>query len=145
MIYASVQEFITYFSESEAIDCTDVNRDGTVNEEILQRGLQAASDEIDGYISARYRLPLPRVPGVLRDVACDIARYRLTGNFRQETGVILERYQMARQFLRDVASEKCSLGTLEPTGTVEAVTNNTVQFCSSPITWGRNNTGGGGY
>jgi phage gp36-like protein len=39
--------------------------------------LADASAEIDGYLRARYTLPLASVPADLKRLACDIARYRL--------------------------------------------------------------------
>jgi phage gp36-like protein len=49
----------------------------TVNDAILQQGLNDAAAEIDGYLESRFALPLTDPPAVLNRLACDIAMYRL--------------------------------------------------------------------
>lgn len=76
--------------------------------EIVQRALQDADDTINGYISARYTLPLQVVPGALNRVACELARYFLFDD--QVTDVIKDRYTAAMKWLAEVAKGMVSLG-----------------------------------
>ena len=64
------------------------------------RALAAAEAVIDGYVSAVHVLPLASVPAMLRDVACDLARYRLYDEVPGE--LILQRNQAAMGMLRDI-------------------------------------------
>ena len=69
--------------------------------------LTRAAAEIDSYLCRQYALPLPRVPAVLRAVACDIAYYRLHTAPPDE---LVTRYDKAVRWLRDVADGRVGLG-----------------------------------
>jgi len=74
----------------------------------VDQALADADDEIDSYLMGRYTLPLAVVPGRLKTIACDIARYRLFDDAVPEA--IASRYEQAVRFLRDVGTGRLNLG-----------------------------------
>ncbi|WP_142850987.1 gp436 family protein [Telmatospirillum sp. J64-1] len=76
-MYATQQDMIDSFGEQRLIELTDRQHNGEIDTAVLDRALDDARQMIDGYLAARYRLPLSPVPGLVRQWACDIALYRL--------------------------------------------------------------------
>ena len=101
---------------------------------IVERALQDADDTINGYISARYTLPLQVVPGVLNRVACELARYFLFDD--QVTEVIKERYTASVKWLAEVAKGTVSLGADAGTGE-QAVSSSSAELETSGRVWRR--------
>ena len=146
MGYATYQDMVEQFGEREVRLISDRENTGMPNPLVIDGGLQTADAEIDSYIAKRYTLPLREVPRVLAVFACDIARYRLTGTERTESGVILERYRMAIRYLEKVAAGSVTLGAGATTGTVVESDEDAVQFCvGAPRQFTRRSTGGGAY
>lgn len=110
MAYASAQDMIERFDEQQLKEVTD-SQALEVDLTALDRALEDASDEIDGYIEGRYRLPLAEPPRLLRIMACNIAMYRLLTLRRFD---VMEdqrkRYEDAVKFLRGVAAGDINLG-----------------------------------
>lgn len=102
MTYATVDDYIAYFTERDAAGVSAPRGHGEPDTLRIARHLQSASDRIDSYISARYSLPLTDVPGALRDYCCDIARFLLTGNERTTTDEMRIRYDDAIAWLKRV-------------------------------------------
>ncbi|MGL9774526.1 MAG: gp436 family protein [Sodalis sp. (in: enterobacteria)] len=110
-MYARLEDMVLRFGEQEVRILTDRDNTGEIDATALPGGLQAAADEINGYIGGRYTLPLPVVPSDLRSIACDIARYRLTGAERVCSDEIRGRYRDAIRYLENVANGRLTLGT----------------------------------
>ncbi|MBT9431355.1 DUF1320 domain-containing protein [Candidatus Sodalis endolongispinus] len=142
-MYASLEDMVLRFGEREVRTLTDRDNTGEIDAAVLAGGLQAAVDEINGYIGGRYTLPLPVVPSNLRGIACDIARYRLTGTERVCTDEIRDRYRDAIRYLENVANGRVTLATTQNGGTLQG--NAGAAFFSGRRIWGRNQTGGGGF
>lgn len=108
-VYGSLQAMVDRFGEKEMIQISDRTglADG-IDEAAVERALEDAGAEIDGYLAGRYKLPLATVPRVLVNVGCDIARYRLYDD--RVTEQIQKRYDDAVKFLGNVASGKIGLG-----------------------------------
>jgi phage gp36-like protein len=115
--YASREDMEARFGEREVIALTDRQGSGAVNEAVLSEALEAADDEINGYLRGRYGLPLPTVPRLITRLACDIARYRLCGAEVTETEPVRNRYKDAVKLLESIAAGKISLG-LDESGSV---------------------------
>ncbi|PIJ41592.1 DUF1320 domain-containing protein [Serratia sp. OPWLW2] len=144
-MYATRDDMVIRFGEREVISLTDLTYTGAIDDQVLAGGLSAASGEINGYIAGRYRLPLPKLPPILKGIACDIARYRLTGTERVCSEEIRDRYRDAIRYLEGVAAGRVSLGTFDDTGTTVPSSSAGVKFFSGRRTWARRSTGGGGY
>jgi phage gp36-like protein len=108
MAYATLQDFTDRFGAAELTQLT-----GSAGmTAALQRALDDAAAEIDGYLATRYALPLSTVPTVLVRVGCDIARYRLWDQAASEE--VAARYASAVQFLTSVSKGIVQLGIDPP-------------------------------
>lgn len=146
MGYATYEDMVKNFGEREVRLISDRDNTGMSDPLVIEDGLQTADGEIDSFIAGRYSLPLRETPRVLVGIACDIARYRLTGTERTESAVILERYKMAIRYLEKVAAGTVTLGSGVNTGTAVESGEDAVQFCvGAPRQFTRRSTNGGAY
>ena len=71
--------------------------------------LSEADNYINSYIASAHNLPLAQIPPILKDVAVDIAYYKIHG----VSGVsdrVRQVYEERIRWLRDIASGRASLG-----------------------------------
>lgn len=108
MPYASQDDLIARFGETELIQLTDRASGGVVDADYLAVSLTEAQAEVDSYIGAIYDLPLLTTPVSLITATCNIARYRLYN--QQATEEVKIRYDDTIRWLRDVARGLASLG-----------------------------------
>ncbi|HKJ94852.1 MAG TPA: DUF1320 domain-containing protein [Gammaproteobacteria bacterium] len=106
--YATQQDLVDRFGSDELIQLTDRSSSGTIDATVVDQALSDASDEMDGYIGARYELPLPSTPNTLVRVCADIARYRLYDI--QAPEAVAQRYKDAVAFLKAVSTGAVALG-----------------------------------
>lgn len=109
MLYASAEQMLARFGESELIALTD--RDGAAGgivTAVLDTALSDASALIDGYLAGRYALPLATPPVALTRLCCDMARYGLYDDQANEQ--VSQRNSDAVRFLEKVSEGKISLG-----------------------------------
>lgn len=111
MAYCTAQDMIDRFGEDEVIQLTDRARQGIIDDGVLDRALSDAQAEVDGYLAARYPLPLASVPPVLVRVSADITRYYLFD--RAATDQVESRYKAAVALLRDISAGRVTLGLPE--------------------------------
>ena len=132
MTYATQQNMVDRFGEREVIALTDRDNTGVIDAVVLAQGLTSADDEINAYLASKYSLPLASTPVIVRDFACDMARYRLCSAEVTETEEVRNRYNDAIKFFSKVAKGEISLGlnglnmVPAPTGSVLLKTNNRV-------------------
>lgn len=101
-IYASLADLLARFRELDLIQLTDDAGVGEVDQDKINQALTSADATIDGFLAARYQLPLARVPGNIVDIACDLARYDL---YRDEpTEAVKDRRKAAMRMLEQIAS-----------------------------------------
>lgn len=128
MSYATTADFVTRVGEKQAIELTDRDFVGDLNEAILSLALSDSSSQIDGYLIGRYRLPLATVPQNLTRLCCDLARYRLCS--MSNVGIsdeVIERYKLSLKELELIASGKVALGIVDDNATDDTADNG-VQF-----------------
>jgi phage gp36-like protein len=115
--YVTVQSLIDEFGEAELIELTDraTPRSLQVDADVAQVGCDRANAEIDGYLRARYTLPLATTPDVLRFLGRDLARYYL--HEREPGQLVQDRYDAAVKKLRDIATgvQALDVGNAAPT------------------------------
>ena len=80
MPYATLDDLIERGSEDEIRQIADRDRDGIPDPEVIEAALQDADNQVNGYVGAKYALPLPSVPDLVRSWAISIARYTLHHN-----------------------------------------------------------------
>ena len=112
MSYASVQDMINRYPNRDLVQLTNEDPAATtVNAAPITLALADASAEIDGYIEARFALPLSDPPAVLNRLATDIAMYRLqTLRPLHDLQDARQRYEDAIAMLGKVASGALTLG-----------------------------------
>lgn len=108
MTYAVQQDLVERFGSAEILQLTDRNNTGSIDATVVSRALTDADAKINGYLAARYTLPLSNIPTELVGVAADIARYQLYDT--AATPQVAQRYKDAMQFLKDVSSGAASIG-----------------------------------
>lgn len=108
MPYATQQDLVDRFGQSEIAQLTDRAAGTTIDAAVVGKALQDADDEINGYLAVRYALPLAAAPKILSRLACDIARYFLHED--RATEIVAQRHKDAIAYLRDVSSGRVSLG-----------------------------------
>jgi phage gp36-like protein len=76
------------------------------------KAMSDAEDEVNSYLSVRYAVPVSPVPERVKEVSCDIARFRL---FTIESeGEPKERYVIALSWLKDVQAGRANLIGVSP-------------------------------
>jgi len=111
MAYATIDDLIARLGKREIIDLTDRTGSGVVDTAAVDQALTDACAEIDGYLAARYQLPLPTVPTVLTRLTCDIAVYRLMTLRRMgDVEDARRRYEDVIRLLERIASGRVALG-----------------------------------
>ncbi len=108
MTYATQQDLIDRFGEKELLELTDRANTGSINATVVSRALTDADAEINGYLAARYTLPLASVPEVIVRLASDIARFYLYDE--RATEQVSKRYDNAVKLLRSIASGAVTIG-----------------------------------
>ncbi|MDM5141734.1 DUF1320 domain-containing protein [Aeromonas bestiarum] len=86
----------------------------TLNDTWIDEALATADDEINGYLSRRYVLPLPSVPDLLKRQAIVIAFYWLGDRDNQVTDLLQKRYDSAIAKVKEIAAGKLDLGLPTP-------------------------------
>jgi phage gp36-like protein len=106
--YATQADLVSRFGETELAQLTDRASGAAIDAAVVTRALQAADNKINGYLAARYSLPLATVPELLKDLAGDIARHQLYED--RVTDIVQKRYDDAIEMLKDISTGKASLG-----------------------------------
>lgn len=96
MSYCTKSDILARFDESELINLTDTAGMGEINNDVLQKAIDDATDEINSYLFGIYELPMVSPPSDLVQKACDITRFYLYSN----RGIIESGSQVERNFAR---------------------------------------------
>lgn len=96
----------------------------------VNKAISDAGEMIDGYLRARYALPLSPVPGLISTLACDIAVYRLYARKVKLTPPegVSERYKNALKQLEQIQKGGMTLGvadTVTPESDMDGISVNT--------------------
>lgn len=120
----------SYVEERVAVQLTNDEIDGeTVVPSVVDDAIADAEAEVDGYLGARYALPLVTVPRLVVRLVLRLSRYHL---YNRRAGAVeewLEKdYAGALRMLRDIAEGKITLGTQpEPGANSERIVRSTSQ------------------
>jgi phage gp36-like protein len=109
MDYAVISDLVSRFGETEIVQLTDRSNPpaDAIDDTVAQPALDAASAMVDGYVSAKYALPLTSFPLLLTEVTCDIARYRLYADEAPEQ--VKDRYRDAIKTLEGISSGRIKI------------------------------------
>ncbi|MDA8123522.1 MAG: DUF1320 domain-containing protein [Deltaproteobacteria bacterium] len=118
MAYATQADMEERFGAGELLKITDRSNPptGAIDAAVVTRALSDAEAEINGYLAARYTLPLSSTPAVLKRLCCVIARYYLYDDWANEQ--VRAQFEDATKVLKLIAEGKVLLGT-EPAAAPE--------------------------
>ena len=115
MPYATLQQLSDRYGVAMLLDLTDRAEvaTGAIDADVVDRALADADELINGYLAARYTLPLAITPGLVAVLAAQVAIWNLhTGSPNEK---VAEDYKQALRTL-----EAISKGTIKlPVGGVE--------------------------
>jgi phage gp36-like protein len=117
MAYSVLDDIQAQISEAELIQLTDDVGGGVIDNDVIDRAISDADEEIDGYIGSRMTVPLTTVPGIVRKASIDIAIFNLYSR-RQDSAPDMrkERYKTTVRLLEKIAEGKITLGQADPEG-----------------------------
>lgn len=101
MSYATEQDLVERAGEVEILQLADRDGSGAADPTVIAAALAHADGVIDGYLAAKYALPLASVPELLTAWAVSIARYVLHRDGAPEH--VATDYKDAIAALKDVA------------------------------------------
>lgn len=107
--YLSAQAFVERIGLDEAIMLTDTIGSGRIEVQRLANALNDAQSEAEGYLAAKYEMPLSPVPALVTTIVFDLVVARLWG--KELPAAVKDRRDEALRKLRDI-----SKGTLVLTG-----------------------------
>lgn len=112
MTYATAQDLIERWSEAELRQLAPPpsppgEGDPVYEAARVARMIEDASAELDTYLAVRFSVPIADAPPALVSATCDIAREKLD---RMGRAHVLEAGKRARQWAKDVAAGKATLG-----------------------------------
>ena len=139
MPYATIQDCTDRYGESLLLVLLNLTDPADLAASTrLVEALDDASQEIDGYLGARYTLPLPSVPKLLKRCAIDIALYRVASESDARTEERRTRYKDAVKLLEAISKGTVTLGLPEP----ESKTVHGVRVSGSPPRFTRESMSG---
>ena len=117
-MYCTLDDIRAALPEVRLVELTDdlsPNPSGTVNQGFVDQAIQGAGILIDGYIGARYALPLSVIPPLLTKLAVDLAIYDL---YRRRNELSISdgmqiTYRNAIGMLKGIADGSVSIGLAE--------------------------------
>lgn len=140
MAYATAQDMIDRFTARTLAEITTDAGD-VPDTAALDRALGDASNLIDGYLQARYTLPLASPPAQLKLHACNIAHYQLLATRPLgDIEDVRKRYDDAIAYLTAVSKGAISLGLSEDQA--PATEHGGVKLAGPVKRFGRDNLGG---
>lgn len=102
-MYATEQDIIDRYGSDTLLIAFDRDNSGAVDASAVERALNDAQSEIDGYLSGVESLPLANPPALLTRLAVDIALYQGSSSTAQ-TDEKRTRYEDVISYLRRVAA-----------------------------------------
>lgn len=138
--YVSQTDLERRFGAERLVELTqdDTSLD-TVDTDVLAEVIADAEAMVDGYVGARYSLPLSSPPAILTRLAAILTWYQLHERRHGAPENVAKDYANAMRSLRDISSGVLTLGT-QPEPSVNA--GKKIHSTSSAPTFGRDNLKG---
>jgi phage gp36-like protein len=135
MPYATPTDMLARYGEAHLAQLCDRGQaqQSVVDSELLATALGDATALIEGYLVARYALPMNPVPSVLQVWCCKIARYQLMTHEPSEQAT--KEYELALKFLGLVSEGKVSITA--PSAAPAIAGAGSVVFASGEKVFGR--------
>lgn len=130
MAYCTLQDLLDRGYAVELLQLCDPEKLGEIDEVIVNRAIDDATADIDGYLAGRYELPLTIDISTLKQKACDVTRFYLQS--KKPTESVQKRYDAVIRYLEQVANGKIKLpiASTEPT---QVISNESVMTSSKNV------------
>lgn len=129
MPYCVLSDILAIVPEAKLLQLTDDSGLGAVDSDRVDQAAADASSEIDGYLAARYAVPVNPVPDLVRKLAVDLVVYNLYARRVNEVPEShKDRYKNAIRLLENIAKGVVTLGTLNPPEEAPAVASSGAAF-----------------
>ncbi|MCB1738711.1 MAG: DUF1320 domain-containing protein [Rhodocyclaceae bacterium] len=131
MAYCTQQDLIDRYGEAELIQLTDRAGADAIDTTALARAIADVDALVDGYLDARYSVPLSPVPGLIVRLACMLTRAELYRDQVLEDShpVVRDKAEATRVLMAlsrgDVSLGLPEGGTPEPDSAGPSVSTNT--------------------
>jgi phage gp36-like protein len=112
--YATKEDIDDLYGSDLLIKIADQDRDGVPDPAVVQRGLDSAQGLIDGALEGKYTLPLNGTSNLLRELAIDIAVYKICLVRSVRTNEMRQRYDDAMSILDKIAAGKQGIALTPP-------------------------------
>src|ERR1700737_1713114 len=132
MGYATKEDIDELYGTDLLVRVADYNRDGTPDPDVVARGLLAADEICDAYLSAQNTIPVTPVPGVVKNCAIDIAVYKIALGRTGRTDEMRVRYEDALTILEKISTGKIGLGLPPVTVTGKDATGAPITTTTNP-------------
>ena len=106
MGYCTISDILDMMDEDEVIRYTDDAGAGVINTDVTDKAMTAADALIDSHLAVRYSVPLAPVPDLVRDLAVDIAIYKIHTHRPGIPDEVRTKYDDAVKYLEKAASGK---------------------------------------
>jgi phage gp36-like protein len=107
--YASKEDIDNAHGPDLLLKIADHDKDGIPDADLIDRNLKSASGIINGYLKAKYTLPLAGTSSLLVELCVDIAVYKMCLMRSVRTAEMRVRYDDAIAMLKDLAAGKSGL------------------------------------
>ena len=115
MAYCTLADIQLKLPDAQLIRLTDDEDAGVINTDRVQEAIDAAADEIDGWIGGRVALPLTKSVPMLTQINVDMAIYHLYSRYQESIPDTREtRYKDAVKLLEKINAGDISLGVQAP-------------------------------
>jgi len=134
MTYCDISDLVEQYGGEIIVIKTDkINKPASIIDPIIAgRAIADACAEIDLYLHSRYKLPLTKIPAIIKRLACTLAFANLNLEEKADHPAH-ERAKEARSTLRSIASSALSIGLSETGSTIEG--GDTIQFSAGRNDW----------
>ncbi|MBD8890903.1 gp436 family protein [Roseibium litorale] len=142
MAYGSVDDWLTL--EKSQAHIGDLDGDGVADASEIANALEAASNEMDGWLAGRYRVPVtdPAAQPVLKVHALNIATYHLARTSSVVTEEIKDRYDASIAYLKAISKGDAQLPQTPVSDDTMTPTVGDVQMVASGRVFARDEFGG---
>lgn len=107
--YIALEDLDEYLSDKVVQQLTDDDGSGFKNTAIVDEAITGAEGVIDSFLSRRYDVPLASPPEVVKEMAVQLAAYRLHARRMRVPADIKDLRDQAMELLKDIRDNKQDL------------------------------------
>ena len=117
-MYCTLADIQDQLDDQVIIELTDDAGAGTIDTAVVDRAVEDADAEVNGYCATRFSVPFSPVPPRIRAISVDIAIYNLFSRRQAVPEERQTRYDNAKAYLANIAKGLVSPGVQPPPDSV---------------------------